>query len=178
MINKNELIFAVDENNNPIEPVERQKAHADGIWHRTTNIVVINSKDDILCHKRSILKDTGPGLWDSCFGGHLLAGEDSLINAQEELNEEVGLDVNPKDLEFLGIVKHTGENEKNREFRYFYIYNWDGSAKDIKFERDEIDEVKWFPLEILKNNRENTKVWSPMPYLDMLLNKIYERSRS
>lgn len=172
MINKNELIFAVDEENNPIEPVERQKAHAEGIWHRTTDIAVLNSNRELLVHKRSMLKDTGPGLWDGTFGGHTLAGVESITGAVEELKEETGLEVNPTDLEFIGIVKHTRANDKNKEFRYAYIYRWAGKMSDFKFEQDEVDDVKWVSMDVLKTNRDNNKEWSPMPYFDLLINKL------
>src|SRR3989344_6977065 len=124
MINKDELVFAVDENNQPIEPVLRLIAHQESIWHRTTDIVVLNSKNEVLCSKRSMLKDTSPGRWDSSFGGHTAPGVDSLQGALEELREESGFDASEKDLEFLGITKYVTENEqiKNRVFRNFYIY--------------------------------------------------------
>lgn len=34
MINKDELLFVVDENNNPVEPKPRKKVHTKGYWHR------------------------------------------------------------------------------------------------------------------------------------------------
>lgn len=169
MINKTELLFAVDENNQPIEPVERQKAHAEGVWHRTTDIAVVNSDREILCHKRSVLKDTGPGLWDSCFGGHIGPGVESVKGAIQELKEESGLDPNENDLKFLGIIQHVSENEKNKEFRYFYIYIWNGKSEDIKFEKDEISEVKWVGVEILKKEIIDKNEWSPAPHFDKLL---------
>lgn len=172
MINKHELVFAVDENNNPVEPVERQKAHTEGFWHRTNDIVVVNSKKEILCSKRSMFKDTSPGSWDASFGGHVLAGTDDISSALQELKEESGLDANEQDLEFVGIVRHIDFNGKNKEFRYCYIFNWNGSPSDLQLEKEEIDEVKWVPIEIVEKNRQNWPEWSPMPYFDMLFEKL------
>lgn len=173
MINKNEVIFAVDENNQPIEPVERQKVHAEGIWHRTTDIIVVNGKLEILCHKRSMLKDAGPGNWDSAFGGHIAPGVESIRGAMLELKEESGLEASEKDLNFIGVVRHVSESEKNKEFRYAYVYHWDGKSEDIKFEKDEISEVKWIGIKKLAEELKDIKKWSPAPYFEILLNYLH-----
>lgn len=170
MINKQELIFTVDENNQPIEPLERHAAHKQGVWHRTTDIAVVNSKNEILCHKRSILKDTGPGLWDACFGGHMAPGTEAVDGAVIELGEESGLIVKPADLEFAGTVPHIQAN--NKEFRYLFVYRWDGPFSDLKLEEDEVSEVKWVPIDVVRSNRENSAEWSTMPFLEMLLSKL------
>jgi isopentenyldiphosphate isomerase len=172
MINKDEIIFGVDEFNRPTGGVLRRKAHTAGLWHRTTDIVVVNSKNEVLAHKRSMQKDSGPGLWDPVFGGHMAPGAEAVMAAREELREEAGLDVKPSDLKFFAICRHVSENRKNKEYRYGYIYHWDGKAEDIHFEKDEITEVKWVSLETLKNNRDNRSEWSPMPCLDELLKNL------
>ena len=177
MINKNEVLFTVDENNQPITPAARQKVHTEAIWHRTNDIVVMNSKNEILCSKRSRLKDISPGLWDASFGGHVLAGVDDMTSALDELKEEAGLEPNRSDLDFVSIVRHSEPQKNNNEFRYLYIYRWDGPLNELKLEEDEVDEVKWVPIDDIINNKNNREEWSPMPYLDELLKKIsYERS--
>ncbi len=170
MINRNEMIFTVDENNNPIKPLERHVAHEQGIWHRTTDIAVVNSKNQILCHKRSMLKDNDKGMWDACFGGHILAEIDSIVGAKQELLEESGLKADSADLEFITINKHT--RGQNKEFRYLYIYRWEGEINQLNLEREEIDEAKWVDLAEVAKNRDNQAEWVQMPYLDNLLGKF------
>ena len=65
MINKDELLFAVDENNKPIEPMPRAKAHTEGVWHRNAHIWIVNPNREVLVHKRSMLKDSNPGKWEA-----------------------------------------------------------------------------------------------------------------
>jgi isopentenyldiphosphate isomerase len=172
MIDKSEIIFAVDEDNNPIAPVERRTAHKEGIWHRTTDIIVLNSQKEILCHKRSMLKDTGKGLWDSAFGGHMAPGIEAVDGAIQELGEESGLLAKREDLKFIGMVKYVSTKGNNREFRYAYVYHWEGKAEDIKFEVDEISEVKWVSTEVLKTELKDKDKWSPAPWFEMLLNYL------
>ena len=171
MLNKDEIIFTVDANNKPIEPMQRQKVHAEGIWHRTTDIIVVNHKRELICHKRSMQKDTGAGLWDSAFGGHTLAGAESLDAAALELFEESGLKPKLKDLKFIGIVKYMSQSGNNKEFRYAYLYKWNGKIEDLNLEKDEIDEAKWVPLDVVKTKRDDPE-WSPMPYIDILLREL------
>ncbi len=145
MINDKELIFVVDEENNPLEPMPRDEVHKNGIWHRTTDIWVLNSKGELLCEKRSMAKDVSPGEWESIFGGHTLAGEDDLESAIKEIEEELGLKVKGEELKFFKTVK-ASDREKNfqhNRFKSVYLLNFDGNSSEIDFEEEEIDEVKW-----------------------------------
>ena len=65
MIDIQELLFVVDENNQPLKPQLRSSAHKNGLWHRTTGIWVINKSKKVLCQKRSLKKDLNPGIWEA-----------------------------------------------------------------------------------------------------------------
>jgi len=105
MINPGELIFCVDYKNVPINPFPRNIAHRDHVWHRASDIWVVDpSRKNVLCHRRSANKDTHPSLFDSTFGGHLLADETPDKNAERELAEEIGVRVDHSCLNFVGIV--------------------------------------------------------------------------
>jgi isopentenyldiphosphate isomerase len=143
MINKDELLFTVDENNNPIEPRPRQEVHAKGIWHRVTHVWIVNDKKELLCQKRSLLKDSSPGKWESFFGGHMSPNMEYLDGAKVEIKEEVGLDVDGTNLKLWKIFK----NDLGHEFQGIFVYIWSGDIKDIVFEKEEIDQVKLLPLD-------------------------------
>ena len=166
MIDQEELIFTVDENNIPIRAVLRTEAHKKGVWHRTTDIVVINTRKDILCNKRSMLKDTGPGMWDCSFGGHIEPLLDPFVGAIRELQEESGLEIDKNNLKFIEIFKHAQGN--NKEFRYFYVYHWDGDVNQLNYEKDEISQLRWFSINKLREEIIDKKKWSPAPYFDKL----------
>src|ERR1700760_3261316 len=105
MINKNELLFVVDENNEPLEPQARYIVHEKNAWHRTTGIWVVNNKKQILCQKRSLLKDTKPGFWEAFFGGHIGPQETYGDNAVKELTEELGIPVQKENLLPYKVLK-------------------------------------------------------------------------
>ena len=173
MINKEELIFTVDENNQPIETVTRRQAHTEGIWHRVADIVVINSNNEILCNQRSMLKDNSPGKWDIPFGGHALAGTDMVQCAMDELREESGIVAKREDLTFYGQFKESSNNGTNNQFFYVYIYKWNGKVSDLTLEVEEIVDAKWVSLETLRREYlvEKKDTWTHPPYMEDLLNE-------
>ncbi len=65
MINNKELLFVVDENNQPQQPLPRNVVHKNSLWHRTAAVWVINRNGKILCQKRSLKKDVKPGMWEA-----------------------------------------------------------------------------------------------------------------
>lgn len=170
MIIRNELLFTVDESNKPIKSKPRDEVHIKGYWHRTTHIWVINNKKQILCQKRSLLKDTNPGKWESFFGGHLTPGQDYLEGALLELKEELGIDLSKEDLKLFQIYKCIPD----KEFQGIYYVEWNGNIENLKLEREEIDQVKWFDIlkliEILVEKKKGN--WSLWGYQKELLQKL------
>ena len=59
------------------ETVERSRAHSEGILHRTAHVWVIREVDgrtQVLLQKRSMDKDSYPGMYDTSSAGHIPAG--------------------------------------------------------------------------------------------------------
>lgn len=146
MINPDEMLFVVDEDNNPVEPLPRSVVHAKGLWHRTSHIWVRNSHKLILCQRRSIMKDSSPGMWEGFFGGHVAAGGDYLDSAKMELEEELGIKADKAGFKNFGIFK----SERGIEFQGIYGLLWDGNIKDLKLEEEEVEEVAWFEISDLR----------------------------
>ena len=134
MINKDELLFCVDENNNLIEPKPRQLVHSTGIWHRTSHVWIVNNKKEILCQRRSLLKDKAPGLWEGFFGGHIPPQVSYLDHAITELEEELGLEVSKGELKEAFVYKLTS----GKEFVGVFVLNWGGDITKLKLET-----IKW-----------------------------------
>lgn len=174
MINKDEILFIVDENNNPIEPMARHEAHTVGAWHRCVEIWVVNSKGQVMCNQRSMFKDNSPGAWESYFGGHVLASTETLATAIRELEEECGLVAKPSDLEFFEICKQSTREGKNNEFLYVYIYKWDGDISELKLEKEEVDDVRWLSIADLEKNisEKSDEKWLKPMYIHRMLAKL------
>lgn len=169
MIDPSELLFVVDENNKPLDPLPRDFVQENKIWHRCSHIWIINKNNQILCQKRSALKDKNPGKWEAHFGGHMGPGESYEENAQKELNEELGIKCTTDELHFFEIYK----NAHAYEFQAIYYLLWDGDLASLQLEQAEVSEVVWKSIEELEQyyvtKDEN---WVQTMYTLTLLNHV------
>ena len=125
----------------------RGEVHRDGDWHRAAHVWAIDSKRELLMQKRAPNKDSHPNKWDMAIGGHLLAGDDSITAAIREAKEELGLDLDKKDLEYLfagktQIILNDGKFINN-SFSDTYLLKRDFDISEISFDKAEIVELKF-----------------------------------
>lgn len=125
------------------EHLSRKETLENKRWCRTTNIFVLNSKGEILCHQRSLNKERFPGAWSTHFGGHVTEGESFKISALKELAEEIGLSVNA----FQLIPWRTSKKSVSRIWVRDFITVYDGPIENLKIQKSEIEKVQWFNAE-------------------------------
>lgn len=149
-----EYIDIFDDNNNPIGEVkEKTQAHEDGNFHRTAHIWIMNDKK-LLLQKRSATKKSHPNCWDISGAGHIMAGESVIDGAIRELKEELGIEVEEKDLQYIATIRST-KNPKNMEFQYVYLLNCNREIEEYIFEDNEVSEVKYVYYEELEKMVEH-----------------------
>lgn len=138
-----EYIDIFDENDNPIGEVkEKTQAHEDGNFHRTAHIWIMNDDNELLLQKRSEKKKSNPNCWDISGAGHIMARESVIDGAIRELKEELGIEVNEKELQYIATIKST-KNPKNMEFQYVYLLKCNKRVEEYIFEDNEVSEVKY-----------------------------------
>ncbi len=84
----------------------RAAVHRDGDWHQVFNCLVVRlgrEEPAVLLQLRGTASRAFPNLLDATAAGHLLAGEPPSMGAARELQEELGVEVTPDDLVFLGV---------------------------------------------------------------------------
>lgn len=86
-----EIFDIVDADDRVIGQATRRDVHAQRLWHRATHVLMHNTAGKVFLQKRSMLKDSSPGRWDSSCSGHLDSGEDYAAAAVRELVEEIGI---------------------------------------------------------------------------------------
>ena len=162
-----EWLDVVDENGIPTgETVSRERAHAEGIPHRTSHVWLVRKRDgrlQILLQKRSEEKDSFPGCYDISSAGHIPAGENYVPSALRELEEELGVVCAPEDLVFCGQrqfhferVFH-GKLFRDRQVTKVYLLWEDRDEDRFSIQEEEISAVKWFDFDAcLQAVRENT----------------------
>jgi len=153
-----ELLDVVDINGEPTgETVTREMAHLEGIRHRTSHVWILRKKEalQVLLQKRSPDKESFPGQWDISSAGHIPAGSSWTDSAIRELSEELGIDVDPKDLIEAGLLRITADTEfHGRPFRdnqvsKVYVLFLDKEEDYFTCQTEELTCVRWFDLDKL-----------------------------
>jgi len=106
-------------------------------------IILGEDGQKILLHLR---QNTGycDGYWDTAASGHVDAKETAKQAAVRECKEEVGIDVNVDDLEFVHLSHHASEPDLTYYHIYFTVKNYDGIPTIM--EPDKAVELRWFSL--------------------------------
>ena len=152
-----EYLDIVDENGIPTgKTVSRNIAHRDGILHRTAHVWVVRPSAkgyDILLQKRSMEKESFPGLYDTSSAGHIAAGEEPVSSALRELQEELGIKADPEQLHHAGSFRIRYEKEfhghlfRDNEVTQVFVYDEPVEISALVLQESEVDEVRWFGLD-------------------------------
>lgn len=147
-----EIFDVVNERDEVIGQAPRQEVHARGLWHRAVHVLVFNARGEVFLQKRSQLKDTAKGKWDSSSSGHVDAGEDYDTCAVRELREEIGLHAArpPQRVFKIDACPETGW-----EFCWTYRYESEGP---FTLNPEEIETGGWYaPAEVTRWVAEKPK---------------------
>jgi len=156
----------------------KSEAHRIGLWHASAQIWIVNSKQEVLLQKRTLNKDSYPGLWDISVAGHLSAGDSPGQAALREIYEEIGLQLKEYQLRFLKRVKRSKvpkEGFLDNEFNYLFATKCDVEIESLTLQKEEVAEVKWISIDIfelqLKNNK---KIFVPHgnKYYQYIINEL------
>lgn len=108
-------------------------------------IWIINDEGKLLVQLRVSNDDNKPSTW-GVTGGAVNAGENSLIACIRELKEELGLEVDEKDLIFV-----SSERRKRKFFEY-YMLNSNINIEQLQLQTEEVEKVEWISLDEYEKN--------------------------
>lgn len=148
-----EMLDIVDENNQITgQKEERKIAHEKCLWHRHVSCWIMNEKGELLFQKRAESKKRNPNKWAKT-GGHVDAGENVETAIIREVKEEIGIDLDKKDIELLTIKK--SEDLKNKYFAYDFFARVNYLVEDYTLQKEEVSEVKYMTIEEIEKIKEN-----------------------
>ncbi|MGB0777829.1 MAG: NUDIX hydrolase [Flavobacteriaceae bacterium] len=158
-----EWIDLVDSKNQICGKALKSEAHRRGLAHRSIHLWLCNENfTELIIQKRSINKDSYPGLWDVSVAGHISTGENPSQAAFREAQEELGIQMKEQDLKFLGInhkQKIHGPNFIDHEFQYIFLCSFKKDLEDLILQSSEVSQVQWIStaklFESLKENPES-----------------------
>ena len=124
----------------------KSEAHRLGLWHRCFHCWVCGSDAGgpyLLVQRRAAAKDTWPGCLDVTAAGHLRSGEEPLGGGLREVEEELGLRVEPGRLVPLGTRRIEQEipGGCDREFHEVFLLFDPTSPEEMRLQEGEVDAV-------------------------------------
>ncbi len=132
------------------EILPRAEIHRLGKPHRAVHLYLFNSRNELLLQRRALTVDHAPGSFSISVTAHIDAGEFSSATVRREVEEELGLDASQLKIDFLfsffqEAILH--ETYIDRQFNDVYVTRADIDPERIQFDRAEVSEVKFVPLE-------------------------------
>lgn len=127
------------------ETALKSEVHKQGWFHPTVHVWFYTAQKQVLLQKRAGDKDTFPGLWDVSVAGHIHAGETPMEGALREVKEEIGLEILPENLQYMG--RFTSEKAHpggilDREFQYVYLAELQQPLQALKPNPEEVEALE------------------------------------
>ena len=179
-----ELIDILTSDGNPTgKTALKSDAHKNGWFHATVHIWLYTADKKILLQQRAFTKKVFPGLWDISVAGHIAAGEDILTAAKREVFEELGLPITEEELFKNGTRIHHVEHKNgiiDNEHHHVFIAELKSSVEKLILQKDEVEGVKLFDLEVLTSTKNLENVLLPRfhDYYCMVYDKIESRLKT
>ena len=152
-----ELLDVFDEVGRHVGVKDRETVHRDGDWHRVFHCLVVAERPGTgavaVLQLRGATKAAFANMLDLTAAGHLEAGE-SPLDGIRELEEELGIHVDPADLVPLGtrrLIDESGEGRLNRELTHVYLLRDDRALIDYSPAAEEVDGLLDVPIDGLLN---------------------------
>ncbi|MFY9242138.1 MAG: NUDIX domain-containing protein [Polaribacter sp.] len=157
----------------------KSEAHKNGWFHATVHIWLFTAEKKVLLQKRAMTKKVFPGLWDISVAGHIAASESVLRAAKREVFEEIGLELQEKDLIKIGTRIHQVTHDNgiiDNEHHHVFIAELKVPLSTLKIQTEEVDDIKLFDLSVLKDtkNLENVLLSRFHEYYVSVYDKIVE----
>jgi isopentenyldiphosphate isomerase len=120
--------------------------HRDGDWHRAVHVWIVQSDGRIVVQRRALAKENNPGLWDVSAAGHISAGESAIDAAIRETREELGLELDPAELDHVATLREqsvlNGGTYIDNEIHEIFVVRRDVDVRTLRLQKEEVDEAR------------------------------------
>lgn len=165
---KDQLLITTDKEGKQIGIATREKCHkGEGKTHLAFVAFVFAENKEIILTKRNKKKSLWGGCWDAAVVSHVLQGETAEEAAKRRGKEELGTEVEFKN---IGAFYYFAKYKDNSENEYCYVLVG-RIDKQVYPNPVEIEGIKKVDLkELLKDVKNNPEVYTP--WMKMALEKI------
>jgi len=158
----------------------KSEAHKNGWFHATVHIWLFTADEKIVLQKRALTKKVFPGLWDISVAGHIGAGETIMNAAKREVFEEIGLQLEAKDLIKIDTRIHQITHKNgiiDNEHHHVFMAELKVSISELTIQKEEVDAIQLFELSTLINTKklENVLLSEFHEYYCSVHNKIHQQ---
>jgi len=131
------------------EVLLRKDIHRLGKVHRAVHLYLFDMQDNILLQRRTEQADHYPGEMSISLTGHIRSGEGSFAALKRELKEELNLDIQVLDIQFMFSFRQDkilSANYIDKQFNDIYFCKNDFRLEDIKFNSQEVSSLELMPF--------------------------------
>lgn len=159
-----ELVDLYNKQKEKINKTVDKRDVPEGLYRLSAHVWIENDKNQILMQQRISTAHKFPNMW-SVTGGTVKAGETSLEGIIRELKEELGLNISKDDLEQIASYK------RKFDFVDVWLLHKNIDLKEIKMQKEEVQNVKWFTLDEYENMIKNKQaIRSSLEYYKLYIN--------
>ena len=135
-----ELVDIYNDKHEKLNYTKGRKELEEGEYRLSCFVWIINNKDEILIQQRLATAKKCPNMWETASGG-ATAGDDALSGAIRELEEELGIKANKKNLRFIGSFARIND------FVEVFLLKSNVKIEKLKLQEDEVQAAKWVKIE-------------------------------
>lgn len=156
-----ELLDVIDEEGNVVDRQSRLAVHTVGLRHKEIHVWFFDGERNIYFQQSGPNKPSA-NLFDATIGGHVVSGEDPILSALRETEEETGVILRAEDIvlltSFSDFSKYSTTTRVNNFVRYVYICKKPILENEIKIQGD-LDSlgIKKFSFYFLNSYLEKNK---------------------
>jgi isopentenyl-diphosphate delta-isomerase len=146
---KEEQVILVNEKDEPIGLMNKMEAHEKAILHRAFSVFILNDNNEVMLQQRAQHKYHSPLLWTNTCCSHQRAGETNIQAGKRRLFEEMGFEVELKEL-FHFIYKAPFDNGLTEHELDHVMIGYSNIEPVINPE--EVASWKWMKIEAIKDD--------------------------
>lgn len=136
-------------------PVEKLKAHREGLLHDAVSVFVFDGPETLL-QRRAAAKYHCAGLWANACCTHPDWGEDAGASARRRLGEELGVDLALTEFALTTYRADVGSGMVEHERVRLFRADVDRRALAFALNPQEVSEVRWVSREALMREAAET----------------------
>ncbi len=134
-----ELVDVYDERHEKLGYTKEKKKLEIGEFRLSCFVWIINDNGELLIQQRLATAKKCPNMWETASGG-AKNGESGIDGSIRELQEELGLKVNKKELKYIGTFARTND------YVEVFLLKKNVKIDNLKLQEEEVQAAKWVKI--------------------------------